>query len=82
MLGCCPIYARVTPPSIIREPESAIASLVRMRTREYEQEIYKTGGMIDCAVNTELSAVYELMVGTLRVMAVASTGARGSGASS
>ncbi len=39
---------RVTPFLIIREPESAIASLVRMRAREYEQGIADwTGGWID-----------------------------------
>jgi hypothetical protein len=62
---------RVTPLLIIREPESAIASLVRMRTREYEQGIADwTGGVIDRARNTELAAVYYISrLGTLRVMA-------------
>ena len=62
---------RVTPLLIIREPESAIASLVRMRTREYEQGIADwTGGMIDRARNAELSAVYYISrLSTLRVMA-------------
>ena len=62
---------RVTPLLIIREPESAIASLVRMRTREYEQGIADwTGGMIDRARNAELAAVYYISrLGTLRVMA-------------
>jgi hypothetical protein len=62
---------QVTPLLIIREPESAIASLVRMRTREYEQGIADwTGGMIDRARNAELAAVYYIArLGTLRVMA-------------
>ena len=61
---------RVTPLLIIREPESSIRSLVRMRTREYEQGIADwTGGMIDRARNAELAAVYYIArLGTLRVM--------------
>jgi hypothetical protein len=63
--------ARVIPLLIIREPESAIASLVRVRTREYEQGMsdWAAGG-IDRARNTELAAVYYISrLGTLRVMA-------------
>jgi hypothetical protein len=61
---------RVTPLLIIREPGSAIASLVRMRAREYEQGIADwTGGVIDRARNAELAAVYYISrLGTLRAM--------------
>lgn len=62
---------RVTPLLIIREPEPAIASLVRMRTREFEQGIADwTGGLIDRSRNAELAAVYYIArLETLRVMA-------------
>jgi hypothetical protein len=62
---------RVTPVLIIREPDSAIASLVRMRTREYEQGIADwTGGVIGRARNAELAAVYHISrLGSLRFMA-------------
>jgi hypothetical protein len=62
---------RVTPLLIIREPESAIASLVRMRDREYEQGIADwTGGVIDRSRNAELAAVYYISrLGTLQAFA-------------
>ncbi len=50
---------RVTPLLMVREPEAAIASFVRVRAREYEQGLADWAAQgIDRARNAELAAVY------------------------
>ncbi len=62
---------RVTPLLMVRQPESAIASLVRMRIREYEQGLSDWAAHgIDPARNAELAAVYYISrLGTLQAFA-------------